>query len=336
MISIIVPVYNTGKYLQECLDSLIAQSYSDIEIIVVDDGSTDDSYLICKKYTQKDSRIRIFHKDNSGVSDARNFGIEHARGEYISFCDSDDRIAPKLYELLLNTMEVNNVDRVVSGYAYLYDDGHVRQCKARVPDGKYNAHDILRKMIDDGTLSGFLFSGVYNSLFKKKIIDDNNIRFDSMIRYNEDSLFSFKYMLHSNALYSLQSHVTYFYRQHNSSVTKKRSVGDKYEPLRKALYCMNLEKMDIDFESQMKRRTVTEALWQILDIAIKERNDKALDDIKAILKDENLQDCLRIINPKELSIYKRFFFYLMKWRFSSTIYFVSSKLYPILSKYLSR
>lgn len=336
MISIIVPVYNTEKYLRECLDSILAQTYTDIEVILIDDGSKDGSLSISQEYASIDKRVRVYHKENSGVSDTRNFGIEHANGEFISFCDSDDKVDSDLYRMLYNAMIDHDVDRVVSGYAYLYDDGRMLYSKPRILDGMYESTVILRKMIDDGTLSGFLFSGVYNSLFKREIICQNNLRFDSSIRYNEDSLFSFQYMLHSRSIYSFQSKPTYFYRQHENSSTRKRTVGDKYEPLRQTLWNMKLDKIDIDFKVQMKRRTVTEALWQILDISEKERGLKAIRNIRTILKNEELQRSIPLICIGDLNMYKKFYYILMKVKMPWVLYFCSSKLLPILSKYISR
>lgn len=336
MISIIVPVYNTAKYLPECLDSILNQEYGDLEIILVDDGSTDESLKVCEKYAEIDNRVIVYHKENSGVSDTRNFGLSRANGEYISFCDSDDVIKPELYQLLYETMIQQGVDRVVCGYAYLYEDGHTVYSKPRLADGRYDADYILPKMIDDGTMSGFLFSGVYNSLFKKKIIYDNNLHFESDIKYNEDSLFSFKYMLSSQSIYSLQSLPTYLYRQHSNSSTSRRTVGDKYAPLRKALCDMKLSDLPIDFELQMKRRTVTEALWQILDISVKQHEREAVRDIRAILNSEEVKKCLDVISAKELNQYKRYYYYLMKFKASRLLYISSSKLLPFLTKYISR
>lgn len=336
MISIIVPVYNTENFVCDCIKSLLSQTYTDIEIIIVDDGSSDKSLNICRDFEKKDSRIKVYHKENSGVSDTRNYGIKLANGDYISFCDSDDIVDPKLYQMLWDTMNKFQVDRVVSGYAYLFDDGHTLYNKPRVADGRYEASFILKKMIDDGSLSGFLFSGVNNSLFKTKIIKENNIEFDSKIRYNEDSLFSLKYMLASNAIYSLQSQPTYFYRQHDSSATHKKIVGDKYEILRSTLWNMGLDKMNIDFEIQMKRRTVTEALWQILSISKNETPKNAILNIKNIVYNKNLRNSLKEIKLRELNIYKKFYFILIKLKLSKLLYYSSTKLLPTLSKYLSR
>lgn len=336
MISIIVPIYNTEKYLRECLDSLLAQTYTNIEIILVDDGSEDNSLLVCQDYARIDKRVRVYHKENRGVSDARNFGIKQAKGEYISFCDSDDKVVPELYQTLYDIMIKFDVDRVVGGYAYMYSSGRTLSCKPRIPDGKYKANYILGKMIDDGTLSGFLFSGVNNSLYKKSIILNNKLLFDSRIKYNEDSLFSLQYMLHSQSIYSFQKEHTYFYRQHEESSTKKRTVGDKYKLLRQILWNMQLDRIDINFKLQMKRRTVTEALWQILDISEKENGIIAIQDIRKILLDVELHKAITVINIKDLNIYKKFYYILMKNKMACILYLSSSKLLPILSKYISR
>lgn len=336
MISIVVPVYNTERYLRECLNSLLAQTYSDIEIIIVDDGSTDNSFEICQDFQRKDNRVKVFHKENSGVSDSRNYGIKIAKGEYISFCDSDDVVVPELYQMLLDVVNESHVDRVVSGYAYLFDDGRTLYNKPRIADGKYEARVILKKMIDDGTLSGFLFSGVNNSIFKTNIIKENEILFDPEIRYNEDSLFSFKYMLYSKSIFSLQSHPTYFYRQHDSSATHKKTVGDKYGALRMTLGNMGLDLMNIDFEIQMKRRLVTESLWRILEVSKNEKPSDAILEIQQIVRGKNLRSCLKEINESELNIYKKIYFLLIKMKLSRLLYFLSSKILPVLSKFLSR
>lgn len=336
MISIIVPVYNTENYLRECIDSILAQTYKNIEVILVDDGSTDNSFLICKEYEKKDSRIKAFHKENAGVSSARNYGISCATGEYISFCDSDDKISPNLYQLLMEYMERFNVDRVISGYKYFYNDGHILYCKPRIKDGKYEANYILNRMIDDGTLSGFLFSGVNNSIFKMSIINENNIKFDPEIKYNEDSFFSFQYMIFSKNIYSIQSKATYYYRQHKTSATKKREVGDKYEILRRKLYSMNLQDMNINFETQMMRRNVTETLWQILDISEKMYYRDAIKSIKELLRKKEIQLGLSEIMSDDLNLYKHFYYILIKLKLARTLYFTSSKVVPFLSKYISR
>ena len=120
LISVVIPVYNTEKYLKECIDSVINQSYNNLEIILVDDGSTDNSLEICNKYADMDKRIKVIHKNNGGLSDARNVGIENANGKYITFVDSDDFIENDMYELLYNDVCENNAEIAGCDY-YLFN-----------------------------------------------------------------------------------------------------------------------------------------------------------------------------------------------------------------------
>lgn len=336
MISIIIPVYNTEKYLKECLDSILKQTYRDIEIILVNDGSTDHSLKICYEYQNKDTRIRVFDKKNTGVSSTRNFGLKEAKGEYISFCDSDDIIVPQLYEKLMIKLLENDVDRVCGGYSYLYSDGHVLYCKPRRKDGKYSAKELLPVMIDDGTMSGFLFSGVNNSIFKKEIINKYNIKFSEQIKYNEDSLFSFEYMLHSENIYSYQSESLYLYRQHTSSSTAKRNLEDNYIKLRERLKKLINNDEKINLETQLRRRNVTETFWKIMDIVNKLEKNEAIKKIKLEISKENFQNNLKEIKVRELNKYKYIFYIMLKLKIATLLYITLKKIVPILSKYLSR
>ena len=122
MVTVIVPAYNMEKYLARCLDSLLAQSYTDLEILVIDDGSKDRTYEIAERYAGKDGRIKAFHKENGGVSSARNLGIEKATGEYILFMDPDDLIEADSVEVLVRSME-SGADLVSCQYSRWTDDG---------------------------------------------------------------------------------------------------------------------------------------------------------------------------------------------------------------------
>ena len=115
LITVVVPVYNTGELLRECVDSILAQTYKNLEIILVDDGSTDSSGEICDQYSLKDSRISVYHQKNSGQASARNYALSIARGEYVGFVDSDDYIAPNMYETMVDSLERNDADIVVCG-----------------------------------------------------------------------------------------------------------------------------------------------------------------------------------------------------------------------------
>lgn len=112
MISVIVPVFNTEKYLDQCIQSILSQTYSNIELLLVDDGSTDSSGAICDRYAEQDSRVRVFHKPNGGVSSARNKGLEVAKGEYVIYCDADDWIDVDMYKVMYDKASSENLDMV--------------------------------------------------------------------------------------------------------------------------------------------------------------------------------------------------------------------------------
>lgn len=336
MISVIIPVYNTEKYITECLDSVISQTYRDLEIIIVDDGSKDSSLEKCNEYAQRDTRIKVYSKPNGGVSSARNFGIEKANGDFIAFADSDDKLKPELFDTLVKCQKKYNVDRVCGGYVHFYEDGREIYRKTRIPDGKYSTEEILAIMIDDGSLSGFMFSGVNNCLYRKAIIDRYNIRFQENIKYNEDGLFSFEYALHSTNMYSLRSLPLYMYRQHAESATHKRMKGDKYSELHQYLESLKFDKEKINFNLQMKRREVTIALWEILDIARAEKMGSAIEEINAILNQLDNTGSIRVIDARKLNRYKKFYYSLMKRKQAFILYFVTKYIFPMLSKTLSR
>lgn len=173
LVSIIVPVYNVAPYLRRCLDSIINQTYSQLEIILVDDGSTDDSGDICDEYSRKDNRIKIIHKPNGGISSARNTGLEVAKGEYIAFVDSDDWLDLHMYESLIAAFQAfPDADLVTCGIIKEYDDKNIQTAN--------NSGEIVVRQ--EASVYRDLFDGeknirfeVWNKLFKNKII--NELRF---------------------------------------------------------------------------------------------------------------------------------------------------------------
>lgn len=209
MISIIVPVYNVEKYLRKCLDSILSQTYSDFELLLIDDGSKDQSGVICDEYAVKDSRIRVFHKENGGVSSARNLGIEQAKGEWITFIDSDDWVDA---DYLANfTMDS---DLCVQGYycgerLCRYDDDYV--------ESHVGAIYMKRGYVQ----------GPYCKLFMVSIILNNQIRFDEKLSYGEDILFLMQYSLCSQSM-RVTSACSYHYQQAvaNSLSMRKRSFEE--------------------------------------------------------------------------------------------------------------
>lgn len=187
-ISVIVPVYNVAKYLHRCIDSIIGQSYKNLEIIIVDDGSTDGSSEICNEYQSKDFRIRVFHKPNGGLSSARNFGIEHATGSYLSFIDSDDWIKKEFYEKLSVGMKCG-ADVIDSDYSIEYNN-RIFKMRSIIDAGRYSRWSKLDNYVIPLIRYGKRMQ-VWNKLYSSKFFFKMNIRFISEREvYMEDDVFN--------------------------------------------------------------------------------------------------------------------------------------------------
>ena len=170
LISVIIPVYNMEKYLKRCLDSVLKQTYSNLEIIVVDDGSIDNSGKICDEYSKKDNRIKVIHKENGGISDVRNVGIENATGDYIGFVDSDDYIAEDMFETLYNLSEENSADISIVSFYEMYNGKliGVRDDKSLT---EMNKEEALKELLIDTNIQSYM----WNKLLKRELFE--NLKF---------------------------------------------------------------------------------------------------------------------------------------------------------------
>lgn len=179
LISVIIPIYNCEKYLDRCINSVINQTYKNLEVILVDDGSTDSSGLICDRYLKKDKRIKVFHTSNGGLSAARNYGIGKAKASYIGFVDSDDQIDTYMYETLYNNLINNNADLSVCSVSFVYKDTLLRS-------KKYCPIEIIDSKKDTINLFFHYLGGVsaWNKLYKKELF--KNISFPEG-RFFEDA-----------------------------------------------------------------------------------------------------------------------------------------------------
>jgi glycosyltransferase involved in cell wall biosynthesis len=220
LISIIIPIYNAQRFLGECIESVIAQEYENWELILVDDGSKDDSYKICTEYAARDSRIKVFHNENHGVSYTRNFGIDAASGDYIAFIDADDKILPDYLNSLYGELVKTEAGVVFCGWRLLYGERFVKKAP-RIETGVYTFDDLSYRAIDDGTLSGILFGSVWGALYPAEIIKSNSIRFDAAIKRNEDGLFNLQLLPFAKTV-AVADYDGYIYRQWKSGGVKRK------------------------------------------------------------------------------------------------------------------
>ena len=208
MISIIIPVYNVSQYLNECIQSVINQSYQNFECILIDDGSSDGSEIICDQWTQHDNRIRVIHQPNQGVSKARNKGIAEAQGEYIAFIDSDDWIDSNYLNTLLRPIEESNVDLVVCGLQQHYSNETFKNYSYKTGIIHIERQDT--KAFTDINKKFLLFGPVIK-LYKRTIIQTHNIHFPPEYTYGEDLLFNYNYLEYVKAIYIIDQ-CLYHYR----------------------------------------------------------------------------------------------------------------------------
>lgn len=189
MISIIVPIYNAEQYLHRCIDSILAQSYTDFELLLIDDGSTDGSGAICDEYAAQDTRVRVFHKENGGVSSARNLGLDNAQGEYITFCDADDYVGED-WLAAYNEAIASNVDMAIQGY-YAIDGDNTVEKKLQPCSG--NSIETKRQLVAD-LFAQEVYYYLWVKLFRKGLLEAHQIRFDEQSVLGEDTQFISKYL----------------------------------------------------------------------------------------------------------------------------------------------
>lgn len=216
LLSVIVPVYNVEKYLKRCIDSIILQTYINLQIILVDDGSTDSSGRICDEYTKKDSRIIAIHQENEGLSGARNTGMLFVRGEYVSFVDSDDWIHPQMYEKLMNAIQTYNLDMVRSSVCKT--DGKEYKCDIH-PSSKFSNKVLIGEQIFDLYFKEFLCKVVWNAVYKKCLVEGI---FSPERCHFEDNYVSGRYLYRSNRM-MIVDEVLYYYWINPNGITHSKN-----------------------------------------------------------------------------------------------------------------
>ena len=191
MVSIIIPVYKVEKYLSKCIESIFKQTYFDLELILVDDGSPDKCPEICDTYASKDERVVVIHQKNAGVSAARNAGLEKAKGEYIGFVDPDDWIAPEMYKKMISELESSESDLAICGYEYYDEDYHVdeqRRYKVRFNE-VVDQKEIMNRFSD---MPPSIRHVVWNKVFRKDLLDKQ--KFKVGLHSSEDVYFLNEYV----------------------------------------------------------------------------------------------------------------------------------------------
>lgn len=226
LVSIIVPVYNAEQYLERCIRSILQQTYPNIELILVNDGSTDNSLTICQQFSMEDARVVVIDKPNAGVSDSRNCGMAKAKGKYLQFVDSDDWLLPEATARMVQRAEQSKCEFVIAPFYRVIEpillvNGHIKE------DGKYNIEEFALEMMK--APSNFYYGVMWNKLYRKDIVRTHGLQCDPTINWCEDFIFNLQYLSHVRQVYVLQEPVYYYLKRKNSLVATELRSNNIYE-----------------------------------------------------------------------------------------------------------
>ena len=226
LISVIVPVYNSEQTLHRCIDSILGQTYRNFELLLINDGSKDRSGEICDEYARKDSRVKVFHKENGGVSSARNVGLNNARGEWVMFCDSDDTIMP----YALETTNESTCDLVVMGSMCIPSQVIIQI--------KWTSNNVTQRDFGDFYIKNMespLLNAPWGKLFKRIKITENHLSFDENLHFGEDSIFVKQYFTHIKNV-DISDYIGYLYYEDGQTYKKySKCIDSVYEFCKKTI-----------------------------------------------------------------------------------------------------
>jgi len=311
LVSIIVPIYNSEQYLHQCIGSIINQSYKNIEIVLINDGSTDNSGEICDKYAKSDKRIKVIHTANNGPAVARNEGIRHSRGKFLFFLDSDDSIKNNAISLLIKNYNQHKVDIIIGDFRKVNDNN---------PDSGHNRVFLNSKLLTKQDIITYtrwylkkpnkfpLFAHSWGRLFKSSIIKNNNIYFNADLRTFEDMAFNFDYLNYTNKVFFLKE-IIYNHLIHNDYISMTMAIGA--DPRKLFGYKQALTKVkdfllncnsDVDIRKEVGHADVCFTIIQLVRICGQINNDskkKIYELINEIINDSNFRDNLQFYSPSE-------------------------------------
>ena len=233
-VSIIIPIYNAEKHLRRCIDSVLKQDFEDFELILMNDGSRDSSGMICDTYAEKDERVRVVHKENSGVSDTRNQAMTLARGEYLQFLDSDDWITPDATGLLVRMAKEHDCEMVIADFYRVIGERLSPKGKIR-EDGILSREDFAMEMMENP--ADFYYGVLWNKLYRRDIIEKNNLCMDKDISWCEDFIFNMEYIRHVKQVYALHVPMYYYVKTPGSLVSQGTSISKTIQMKRTVFKC---------------------------------------------------------------------------------------------------
>lgn len=317
-ISIIIPVYNVEKYLRRCMDSILNQDYKNIEIILINDGSTDKSEYICKEYSERNKNIKFISQNNKGIAETRNIGLKHATGEYVTFLDSDDWVEGNIYSTLIRTAEEYNSDIVVCGYNKYYEGGRIQSVTPYKEITHFNGKEALAE-----NLKGNITTVLWDKLYKRNLFDGVQV---PNIKCFEDQMPNLITLLKASKVTCIPDKlIYYFYRE--DSITNTKTVESKlglFEQLQIMKEFLNVNNLYIEYKGYFQYKAINLINFFIISKLTSLSLGEALSVYKKSVKKEFKKYSKLYYNNGYLSIgYKLRIFLIRNF---TTIYFIMIKI----------
>lgn len=335
LISVIVPVYNVEKYLHQCIDSLLQQTYPNTEIILVDDGSKDNSGKICDEYAERYNNVIVVHKENAGLGMARNTGLEYITGKYVAFVDSDDWLSKDFLEVLHNNFISNNVDFCKSGFQQVKNNGiivSVTQYKNELFEGDRAKKELLPRMVGSSpsqhdSIEMCVWGGLYNA----EIIKSHGVRFPSeRVLISEDLVFDIDYMQYANGACTVDA-VCYNYRVNENSLTRSyrpdryKACAYFYSEMEKKLKNYGYDNMTMLRLKRMffiyAKMSIGQETSAISGLSSKQNREN----IKAICNNSLLRNVIKDYPVYKLEFRQAVFILLIYFKSASILHFLAEK-----------
>lgn len=327
LVSVIVPIYNGEKDIYNCVQSIQKQKYKTIEIILVNDGSTDETEMICKKMQEEDKRIKYFYKENSGVSETRNYGVEKANGEYITFVDCDDEVTEDYISIMYETLKKYNVDVVRCKAKRITQNNHILKENLYTLRNKKVSGEEKNKLIEHVIIPKESINAYCCLLLIKK---DYIVKFDSNLKFMEDTEFFVRLLEKINSIYMLDKEL-YIYNYNEKSATKNiENIKKNIKEILKANYII---KMDLGLkENEQIFKIINNQSFNLIFSKLKLSHRancfKIRRLVKETLKSEDVKNIISNLYIKELSIIKKIQYCFIKFR----MYFALAITIKITSK----
>lgn len=303
LISVIVPIYKVESYLNKCVESIVRQTYTDLEIILVDDGSPDNCPQMCDDWAAKDSRIKVVHKENGGLSDARNAGLAVATGEYISFIDSDDWIEPAFIEVLLHATTTTGADIAECATRLVSEDGKELYARGVAENETLDTVTALVRLVKEDCV----FQTVWNKLYRREVIGD--ILFEKG-KYNEDDYFTYQIFDRAKKI-ALVARPMYNYLQRGSSIMGIGYNPRRLEGLQARVLRMNYLQKYPETAALSHTNLILDCMWHLQSILLHLDGQIQTDARNTVL---NILRTIPAVSPSKMTVSTKYKFWLAMFR----------------------